>query len=119
VPDASHSLRSLQERVALFDRARGWQVVNETHTALHILEELGEVARELLHLAGYKAPDPDAGGRLSGELADLTLLLLKLATSRGIDLEAAVAAKLEENERRFPLEESRAAIATYLERQEP
>jgi NTP pyrophosphatase (non-canonical NTP hydrolase) len=113
-----NSLSQLQRRLERFDAERGWDAVNPAHTALHLLEEFGEVARELLVLTGYKTPDDDARTRLEGELADVTMLLCKLANQHGIDLERAVTAKMDANDRRFPLEESKAAMRVYLERQE-
>ncbi len=111
------SLSQLQRRLETFDAERGWDAVNPAHTALHLMEELGEVARELLVLAGYKTPDPDAKTRLEGELADVTMLLLKLSSQLGLDLERAVLEKLHANELRFPLEASRAAMSNYREHQ--
>ncbi len=111
------SLSALQRRLEAFDAARGWDAVSPAHTALHLIEELGEVMREALHLEGYKTPDPAARGRLGGELADVTLLLLKLASQYGVDLERVVLEKLSANELRFPLRESKAAMQTYLEQQ--
>jgi NTP pyrophosphatase (non-canonical NTP hydrolase) len=111
------SLSGLQHRLETFDAERGWDAVNMAHTALHLMEELGEVARELLVLAGYKTPDPDAKVRLEGELADVTMLLLKLSSQLGVDLERAVLEKLRANESRFPLAASRDAMRTYQEHQ--
>jgi len=102
---------SIQEEVRRFDEERGWQAVRPEHTYLHLIEELGEVARELLARAGYK----ESHGRLADELADAGLLLYKLAAQTGVDLEAAMRRKLAENERRFPLVESRRALERYLD----
>ena len=41
--------------------------------------------------------DPSSEDGLAGELADVTLYLLQLASVAGIDLEAAVLAKLKAN----------------------
>ena len=111
------TLGALQRRLEGFDAARGWDAVQPVHTALHLMEELGEIARELLMMAGYKTPDEDAKARLEGELADVTLLLLKLASQHRIDLERAVIRKLDANDARFPVAESRAAMAVYAEHQ--
>ena len=70
------------------------------------------MARELLRRAGYKQGE----AQIEGELADAGLLLFKLAEQLGVDLERAMLEKLERNERRFPLPESRRALARYLER---
>ena len=105
-------MSELQKRLRRFDRERGWDGVRPEHTLLHLLEELGEVARELLREVGYKEGEV----QLTGELADVGLLLYKLADQLGIDLEAAMLEKLAANEARFPLPESREAMARYLER---
>ena len=104
-------VRDWQAWVQAFDEARGWERVAPEHVALHVIEELGEVARELLRERGYK----EGESRLGEELADLLLLLFKLANARGVDLEAALAAKAQELEARFPVEEGRRAMVRYLE----
>ena len=113
----SSSLAALQRRLEDFDAARGWDAVSPAHTALHLMEEMGEVMREALHLEGYKSPDPAAPARLGGELADVTLLLFKLASQYGVDLEHVVLEKMAANDLRFPLEESKAAMRVYAEQQ--
>jgi NTP pyrophosphatase (non-canonical NTP hydrolase) len=104
----------LQSKLRQFDRSRGWHEVGPEHTFLHLVEELGEVARELLGRAAYK----DASGNLAGELADVALLLYKLADQLGVDLEEAALEKLAENEKRFPLEYSRLAMERYQKRRD-
>ena len=113
----SPSLTGLQRRLERFDADRGWDAVSPAHTALHLIEELGEVMREALHLEGYKQPDPEARARLGGELADVTLLLFKLASQYGVDLERVVLEKMTANDQRFPLEASKAAMRVYTEQQ--
>lgn len=113
----SSSLADLQRRLERFDAERGWDAVSPAHTALHVLEELGEVMREVLHLEGYKTPDPAARARLGGELADVTLLLFKLASQYGLDLERVVLEKMTANDLRFPLEASKAAMQIYRKQQ--
>lgn len=100
----------LQERIHRFDAERGWERVLPEHTLLHLMEELGEVSRELLRTRGYK----EGEARLSGELADVALLLYKLADQLGVDLEEAMLQKLEENEKRFPTSAARTALERYL-----
>lgn len=100
----------LQERLRRFDAIRGWDRVRPEHTYLHLMEELGEVARELLRRAAYKEGAPN----LTEELADAGLLLYKLADQLGIDLEAAMLRKLEANEARYPVASSREALERYL-----
>ncbi|HEX2864948.1 MAG TPA: MazG-like family protein [Deinococcales bacterium] len=113
VTPAPETLNGWQARLETFDRERGWDAVLPEHSALHAMEELGEVARELLVLAAYKTPDPAVRERLAGEMADLHFLLLKLANQTGVNLQDALAGKLAQNEARFPIEPSRAAMDVY------
>ncbi len=106
------SLRAWQAWVAAFDEARDWADVRPEHVALHLVEELGEVARELLRREGYK----EGPVQMEGEMADLLLLLFKLANQLGVDLEAALKAKAAELEDRFPVEEARDAVRRYRAR---
>jgi len=108
------TLAEWQDWVRRFDAERGWEEVAPEHTALHLVEELGEVARELLRLSAYKRGGP----RLGEEMADFLLLFFKLANQVGVDLEEALRAKAEELEARFPVEESRREIARYRARNE-
>jgi NTP pyrophosphatase (non-canonical NTP hydrolase) len=71
------------------DTARGLE-----RTYMWFVEEVGELARDLLH-----APPPGAGGRvpddapLAREFADVLAWLATLASIAGVDLEAAARAK--------------------------
>ena len=101
-----------QNWVAAFDEARGWQEVAPEHTALHLMEEFGEIARELLRRAAYKEGEV----RLAEEMADFLLLFFKLANQTGVDLEPALLKKAKELEKRFPISESRQAMERYRSR---
>lgn len=106
------TLMELQAWVRRFDEERGWDEVDPAHIALHLMEELGEIARETLRLKAYK----DGEASLAGEMADLLILLAKLANTVGVDLERSVSEKMQANEARFPLELSRQAIERYRKR---
>lgn len=111
---APETLAGWQQRLLEFDQTRGWDKVAPEHTALHGLEEFGEVARELLVIAAYKTPDAAAKERLAGEMADLFFILFKLANQMGVPLQSSLVGKLAENESRFPILTSRKAMAAYL-----
>lgn len=99
-------LKELQTQVQTFDRVRGWHQVAPAHIGLHLLEELGEIARELRRREGYK----EGEGQLDQELADILILIAKLANRLDINLEQAVRDKLAEIDLRFPLDRAQAAI---------
>lgn len=110
-------VRALQEWAREFDTLRGWDAVTPTDTGVHLMEEVGEVARELLRLTGYK---PHGSQRtpvlreLGAELADILFLCCKLANQYGIDLSDSVAGKIAVNERRFPPGAGVAEMKRYL-----
>jgi NTP pyrophosphatase (non-canonical NTP hydrolase) len=61
-----------------------------------LVEEVGELARELNHRYGAKPKKPDeADADLALELADILFVLVALANEQGVDLDAAFQTVLE------------------------
>lgn len=85
------NLSRLQEEVNAYDSKYGWEGDKESHIALHMMEEVGEVARQILRLEGYKK-EPYDKKNLSEEIIDLLYLTVKLANKAEIDLEKEWAA---------------------------
>ena len=91
-------IQSLTQAMEQFVRSKGWHHPNSLrpqtgkNLAISLSIEVGEVLE--LFQWSEQAPDPQ---RLAGELADVTLYLLQLASVSGIDLEEAVLEKLKEN----------------------
>ena len=57
-----------------------------------LTEEVGELARVLMHHHGGKKPKPgEDPGDVAGEIADALFVLICLANSQGIDLDEAFA----------------------------
>ncbi|MDH7487263.1 MAG: MazG nucleotide pyrophosphohydrolase domain-containing protein [Anaerolineae bacterium] len=103
-----------------WDRQRGWHRVSPSHTLIHALEEMGEVARLVLHLEGYKGGESLEAVRaeLATELSDLFVFLFKLAYQCGIDMEEALkAGQAKADERWGDLAAARAELERYLARQ--
>lgn len=103
-----------------WDRARGWDRVLPSHTLVHALEEMGEVARLVLQLEGYKPAEDEAEVKaaLAEELSDLFVFLFKLAYQCGIDVEAALRAGQVKADQRYSVEDGAPELARYLEAQE-
>lgn len=97
-------IREYQEWVKAWDKARGWDRVLPSHTLVHALEEMGEVARLVLAWEGYKEAEDRERIRqaLAEELSDLFVFLFKLAYQVGIDLEDALKQGQEKANARFP-----------------
>ena len=113
-------IREYQDWVEEWDRKRGWNRVHPSHTLLHAFEEMGEIARIVLQMEGYKDCDSLAslGEDLSGELSDLLVFIFKLAYQCGVDLEEALVAGQKKAEQRYgDVPAAAQELARYLKRQ--
>jgi NTP pyrophosphatase (non-canonical NTP hydrolase) len=72
-----------------------------TSMTLRLMEEVGELAREINHLYGEKTKKPDEPATdLELEIGDILFILLCFANSQGIDLEHSFARVMEKYYRR-------------------
>lgn len=81
-----------------FVRAKGWYDANSPRpqTLRNLAISLNLEASELLEHFQWADQSPESAG-LSGELADIALYLLQIASVAGIDLEKAILDKLDLN----------------------
>jgi NTP pyrophosphatase (non-canonical NTP hydrolase) len=101
-------LAELQRRLARFAAARNWQPY---HTPKNLVSALSVEASELVEIFQWLTPeesarvmdDPATAHRVADEVADVLAYLLQLCEVLGIDPLAALAAKIERNEQRFPV----------------
>lgn len=101
------ALAELQQRLASFAAVRHWQPY---HTPKNLASALSVEAAELVEIFQWLTPeessrvmdDPDTAHRVTDEVADVLAYLLQLCEVLGVDPLAALAAKIERNERRFP-----------------
>lgn len=103
------ALEDLERRVREFGAARDWERFHSPkNLAMALSGEVGELIAELQWLTPEQSAqvmdDPDAAARMRGELADVTIYLVRLADVLGVDLIANAHTKLAENERRFPVD---------------
>jgi len=112
-------IREYQIWLQGYDKVRGWDKISPSHSFLHLIEEIGEIAREVEYYEGYRdASDPDdVRAHLAEELADAATFLFKLAYQCGIDLEDALKANMTKAENRFSVAFGQAEIERYLARQ--
>ena len=97
----------LQRRLAEFAAARNWQPY---HTPKNLASALSVEASELVEIFQWLTPeesarvmdDPGSAHRVRDEVADVLAYLLQLCEALGIDPLAALEAKIDRNEDRFP-----------------
>ena len=84
-----------------FVQSKGWYDVNseKQQTPRNLAASLVIEAAEVLEHFQWRSDTADQDA-LAGELADVALYLLQLASISGIDLEQAILTKLEENQKR-------------------
>ncbi len=101
----SDSLTEIQAQVKAFRDQRDWEQYHDPKSLVVALTaEVGELAEHFLWLSDEASRDLSADQRseVGGELADITLYLLNLATSLGLDLQTEIEQKLALNAERFP-----------------
>ena len=97
----------LQRRLAEFAAARAWQ---QYHTPKNLASALSVEASELLEIFQWLTPEESArvmddhgtAARVRDEVADVLAYLLQFCEVLGVDPLAALDAKIDRNERRFP-----------------
>ena len=110
--DHPQDLAVLQRRLAEFAAARHWQPY---HTPKNLVAALSVEAAELVEIFQWLTPeqsaavmaDPDTAHRVRDEVADVLAYLLQFCEVLGVDPLAALEAKIERNEARFPVPDPR------------
>jgi NTP pyrophosphatase (non-canonical NTP hydrolase) len=94
-------LKQLEERMHNFVASKGWYEADtpKEQSPRNLAISLAVEAAEVLEHFQWREEVTDQGA-LAGELADISLYLLQLASVSGIDLEAAILDKLAENQTR-------------------
>ncbi|NDJ76939.1 MAG: nucleotide pyrophosphohydrolase [Chloroflexi bacterium] len=91
-------IAELTQRMHDFVRAKGWYEPDSVHpqTPRNLAASICIEAAEILEHFQWAEQPGDVDG-LAGELADVALYLLQLASVTGIDLERAILRKLDQN----------------------
>ncbi|MFJ6380748.1 nucleotide pyrophosphohydrolase [Kitasatospora sp. NPDC092039] len=105
---AEPTVEALRQRLVDFAAARRW---GPFHTPKNLAAALSVEAGELLEIFQWLTPeqadavmsDPERAHRVRDEVADVLAYLLQFCTAVGVDPLAALAAKIERNELRFPV----------------
>ena len=103
-------LERLTAAIVAFRDERDWkQFHNPKDVALSLLLEAGELLEIFQWQQGEAIAQAARARRedVADELADVLSYTLLLAHDQGIDLAAALAAKMEKNARKYPVEQAR------------
>ena len=114
---SSGSLESIRQRVSNFAKERNWeQYHSPRNLLLAVMSEIGEVAEIVRWLGDSEAGIPaDKQEDWADELADVLILLIRLADRSGVDLVKAFEHKFKKVEAKYPVEEFYGSNRKYNE----
>jgi len=118
--DAETRLETLKQRVLAFAHERDW---GQFHSPKNLSMALAAEAAELMENFLWATPeesralaaDPRKRAAIEQELADIFIYALQFANQTGIDVAAAIAAKMEINARKYPVEKARGRSDKYTD----
>lgn len=113
-------LQNLTKRLLEFRDARDWK---QFHSLKDLIISLNLESGELLELTQWKNNDAfektlldqNNKQRLEEECADVLSYLLLIAERAGIDLVAATNAKIDQNEKKYPVEKAKGNAKKYTQ----
>jgi dCTP diphosphatase len=112
------TLDHLKTRLREFAVVRDWeQFHSPKNLAMALIVEAAELVENFQWLTEEQSASLplDKLAEVEQELADIQIYLIRLADRLNIDLEQAVNAKIELNERRYPAEKVRGSAKKYTE----
>jgi len=99
-------IKNLQQAAKDFGEVRGWR---KYHSPKNLAMALSVEVAELVEIFQWQTEDESRGimstdkrQHVEQELADITIYLTQLVTILGVDLDAAVRAKMEMNASKYP-----------------
>lgn len=111
-------ISKLQKTIKSFEQRRNWDLVLTSHSFVHLIEEIGEIARHILYIEGYKNKDIDKPidrEKFGEELADALIFIVKIANQENINLEKEVEKKMKRNYSYYPPKKAKEGMKKYME----
>lgn len=118
--DSVTTIQQVKERVRAFAREREWE---QFHSPKNLSMALAAEAAELMeHFLWCSSADstavvaePAKRRNIADELADIVIYAAEFANVTGLDLAAAIEAKMTANAAKYPVEKARGRSAKYTE----
>jgi dCTP diphosphatase len=115
---SSLDIDALQQRLREFSAVRDWeQFHSPKNLVMALAGEIGELLEIFQWLTEVESADLSERDRMRAteEIADIQIYLLRLADVLGVSLPTAVADKITENGRKYPIELSKGSAAKHSE----
>ncbi|MCB8748257.1 nucleotide pyrophosphohydrolase [Rhodoferax sp. U2-2l] len=108
----------LRQELLEFRRVRDWeQFHNPRNLATALMVEAAELLEPFRWASEGQAREivQARRGEMADELADIAILMTYLTHDLGIDLNAAVASKIQANAKKYPVDKARGSNKKYTE----
>lgn len=110
------NLEAIRQCVAKFAQERDWeQFHSPKNLAMALSVEVAELLEHFQWLSEAQSRELDEATRaaVADEIADVQVYLVRIADSLGVDILAAVAAKMEKNAQKYPADKVRGSAKKY------
>ncbi|MUI56636.1 nucleotide pyrophosphohydrolase [Pseudomonas aeruginosa] len=117
-PSSLVDVGQLAAALERFAAERNWaQFHSPKNLVMALTGEVGELSEIFQWMDEEQSKDaarhPDTTQAVQDELADVLMYLVRLASVLGVDLDAAARQKLEQNNRKYPVEKARNSSKKY------
>jgi dCTP diphosphatase len=118
--DADTTIAELKNRLLGFVREREWeQFHSPKNLSMALAAESGELMEHFLWATPEQslaiANDVTKRSKIADELADVVIYALEFANITGLDVAAAIEAKMASNAKKYPVEKARGRADKYTE----
>jgi dCTP diphosphatase len=118
--DSGTTIAELKTRVLGFVRERDWeQFHSPKNLSMALAAETGELMEHFLWATPEQsraiANEPSKRSKIADELADVVIYALEFANITGLDVSAAIEAKMAANAKKYPVEKARGRSDKYTE----
>jgi dCTP diphosphatase len=118
--DTQTTLSELKSRVLAFVRERDWeQFHSPKNLSMALAAETGELMEHFLWATNEQsqaiARDPAKRAKIADELADVVIYAIEFANMTGLDISAAIEAKMVANAKKYPVEKARGRADKYTD----
>jgi dCTP diphosphatase len=118
--DSATTISELKARVLAFVRERDWeQFHTPKNLSMALAAETGELMEHFLWATPEQsraiANEPAKRAKIADELADVVIYAIEFANMTGLDIAAAIEAKMAANAQKYPVEKARGRSDKYTE----
>ena len=118
--DSVTTIAELKNRLLAFVRERDWeQFHSPKNLSMALAAESGELMEHFLWATTEQSRaivnDAAKRGKIADELADVVIYALEFANITGLDVAAAIEAKMASNAKKYPVEKARGRADKYTE----